>query len=346
LREAAEDSAINFSDPGDQDEEVQKRQYWPISQYYLRTVQSATATQSSAPPAAMMMKRHLVVDPLFVASLDRTNTTPRQAMHIVAPALKAAGVDADTVSLSTSTIHKARKTVHESLAMSQKKQFVPSTPLVAHFDGKLLPDSQSEELVDQMPIVVSGLKTEKPLAIPKLPISTGEIMGNAVVQTLQDWDGVPDWLAGLCFDTTSSNTGIHTCAITVIQRAFEKRLLFLACHHHILEIISAAVFDQFFKSSGPQIALFSRFKEQWKFIDVTQYAAIDVHVPGVKSYLTSAESLCLCQMKAEVISFLQNQISLETQPRQDYLEFVKLSLAMLGVAGDDINQPTKNLNKS
>ena len=99
-------------------------------------------------------------------------------------------------------------------------------------------------------------------------------------------------------------------------------------------------------SSGPQIALFSRFKEQWKFIDVTQYAAIDVHVPGVKSYLTSAESLCLCQMKAEVISFLQNQISLETQPRQDYLEFVKLSLAMLGVAGDDINQPTKNLNKS
>ena len=51
-------------------------------------------------------------------------------------------------------------------------------------------------------------------------------------------------------------------------------------------------------------------------------------------------------MKAEVISFLQNQISLETQPRQDYLEFVKLSLAMLGVAGDDINQPTKNLNKS
>ena len=175
---------------------------------------------------------------------------------------------------------------------------------MAQFDGKLLPDSQSEELVDRMPIVVSGLKTEKLLAIPKLPISTGEIMGNAVVQTLQDWDGVPDWLAGLCFDTTSSNTGIHTGAITVIQRAFEKRLLFLACRHHILEIISAAVYDQFFKSSGPHIALFSRFKEQWKFIDVTQYAAIDVHVSGVKSYLTSPESLWLCQMKANYGRFV------------------------------------------
>ena len=111
--------------------------------------------------------------------------------------------------------------------MSQKKkQFVPSTPLVAHFDGKLLPDSQSEELVDRMPIVVSGLKTEKLLAIPKLPISTGEIMGNAVVQTLQDWDGVPHWLAGQCFDTTSSNTGIYTGAISHSACIWETPLVF------------------------------------------------------------------------------------------------------------------------
>jgi len=117
MREAAADSSVNFSDSGDQDEEVQKMsnssddaEELPISQYHLRTVQSATATQSSAPPAATPMKRRLVDDPLFVASLDRTNTTPRQAMHIVAPALKAAGVDLDTVSLSTTTIYRARKT--------------------------------------------------------------------------------------------------------------------------------------------------------------------------------------------------------------------------------------------
>jgi len=68
-----------------------------------------------------------------------------------------------------------------------------------------------------MPIVVSGSNVEKLLAIPKLPESTGELMGNAVVQTLQDWEGVTDWLAGLGFDITSSNTGVHTGAITVIQ---------------------------------------------------------------------------------------------------------------------------------
>ena len=111
---------------------------------------------------------------------------------------------------------------------TQREQFVPNTPLVAHFDGKMLPDrgSQLDELTDRMPIVVSGLNIEKLLAIPKLPVSTGELMGNAVVQTLLDWKGVSDWLAGLCFDTTNSNTGVHTGATTIIQRAFDRRLLF------------------------------------------------------------------------------------------------------------------------
>jgi hypothetical protein len=113
---------------------------------------------------------------------------------------------------------------------------VPNTPLVAHFDAKLLPDNdgQSQEFFDRMPIIVSGVNTEKLLAIHKLPMSTGQLMGKTVVETLQDWMGVSDWLAGLCFDTTSSNTGIHSGGITVIQQMFDGRLLFLACRHRIL----------------------------------------------------------------------------------------------------------------
>ena len=44
-------------------------------------------------------RRYLVDDPLFVASLDRTHTTSRQAMHIVTPALMAAGVDVSNLTL-------------------------------------------------------------------------------------------------------------------------------------------------------------------------------------------------------------------------------------------------------
>jgi len=85
------------------------------------------------------------------------------------------------------------------------------------------------------------------LAIPKLPGSgTGRLTGNAVVDALRQWTGVPEYLAGLCFDITRANTGVHTGAITVIQKAFDKQLLFLACRHHILEIEASAVFDLFF----------------------------------------------------------------------------------------------------
>ena len=128
-----------------------------------------------------------MIHSLFPVLIEKT--TPREAMHIVSPALKAAGVDIDTLYLSTSSMYRARKTVRRSLAQTQKELFVPTMPLIAHFDSNLLPDNdgRTEELVDWMPIVVSGLNTEKLLAIPKLPASTGELMGNAVVQTLQDW---------------------------------------------------------------------------------------------------------------------------------------------------------------
>ena len=50
-------------------------------------------------------RRRLIDDLLFVTSLDRTKTTPREAMHIVAPALKAVGIDIDEVTISTSSIY-------------------------------------------------------------------------------------------------------------------------------------------------------------------------------------------------------------------------------------------------
>ena len=106
----------------------------------------------------------------------------------------------------------------------------------------------------------------------------------------------------------------------------------------MMEIISAAVFDQFFKSSGPQIAIFGRFKEQWKFVDSTKYSAIDVPVIGVKSDLTVGESEWLNQKRTDIIEFLQNYLSRDNQPRQDYLEFIRLTLIILFTY-----QPTRSL---
>lgn len=167
-------------------------------------------------------------------------------MHIVAPALKAVGINVDDLTLCTTSLYQARKKIRCSVGLGIRETFCPETPLVAHFDGKLLPNEDGVNS-DRMPIVVSGLNIEKLLSIPKLPGSgTGVVMGNTIVEILRQWKGVPDWLAGLCFDTTSANTGVHNGAITTIQKAFDKRLLFLACRHHMHEIIAAAIFDIFF----------------------------------------------------------------------------------------------------
>ena len=223
-------------------------------------------------------KRCIIDNALFNASLDRTNTTPRQAMHIVAPALVAAGVDLQSITLSTTSLYEARKDTREAIGSSVRESFSPKVPLIVHFDGKMLPDCDGVK-GDRMQVVVSG-KCVKLLGIPRLPNTSGEQMGRKIVQLLHEWTGVAPHLAGLCFDTTASNTGIHSGAITVVQASFNRRLLYFACRHHILELLADVVFDLFFVSSGPEIALFKRFKEQWSFIDQDAACPLDGDASG------------------------------------------------------------------
>ena len=62
------------------------------------------------------------------------------------------------------------------------------------------------------------------LPTPRLSVSTGEFVGNTVIQILKHWKYVPDRLQSVCFDTTSFNAGAHTVAITVILQAFDPAI--------------------------------------------------------------------------------------------------------------------------
>ena len=136
-------------------------------------------------------------------------------------------------------------------------------------------------------------------------------------------------MAGLCFDITSSNTGIHQGAITVIQQAFDKRLLFLACRHHVLEVVASAVFDHFFSSTGPNIALFARFKEYWNNLNLENFAPLKMPDQACVSELSDSENKWLSENAEEVTQFLLDLLKSEAQPRHNYLEFIHLSLILL-----------------
>ena len=51
-----------------------------------------------------------------------------------------------------------------------------------------------------------------------------------------------DCVKVLSFDTTASNTGIHSGCCQLLGEALGRPLLHLACRHHIMELILAAVF--------------------------------------------------------------------------------------------------------
>lgn len=75
----------------------------------------------------------------------------------------------------------------------------------------------------------------------------------------------------MSFDTTSSNSGIYNGACKLLEDKMEHKLLYLACRHHIHEIIVADVFEACFGvTRDPDVLLFKRFKENWSNIDTAK----------------------------------------------------------------------------
>lgn len=58
--------------------------------------------------------------------------------------------------------------------------------------------------------------------------------------TLLDWK-VSDQVVGISFDTTSANTGRLNGACVLIEQKLGKDLLWLACRHHVLEVVCGDV---------------------------------------------------------------------------------------------------------
>ena len=143
--------------------------------------------------------------------------------------------------------------------------------LTVHWDGKLLKESTTHKHVDRLPVLVSGAAVEQLLGVPKLSSGTGKEQASAVLHCLAEW-GVGSPVVALCFDTTASNTGRHAGACTLvelIERGLDKNLIFLACRHHILELVVGAAFEKtaIGVSSGPEILIFKRFKDRWLLVD-------------------------------------------------------------------------------
>jgi hypothetical protein len=124
----------------------------------------------------------------------------------------------------------------------------------------------------------------------------------------------------MSFDTTASNTGLVSGACVLLENKLKRKLLSLACRHHIHELIVAKVFSLLMEtSSGPNIKLFERFSKAWSSIDreSSESAMTDVSVAAL-----------LEPWREDMIRFCLDQL-IEVQPREDYKELLHLALLLL-----------------
>lgn len=261
-----------------------------------------------------------ILTPAVLSSLDRTKTSDRNAVQVIAPVIHATGEDVKDFKISRSSIRRSRQVHRANISSQLKAEFNLRKPLVLHWDGKLMNDLTGDKKVDRLPIIVSGCGTEQLLCVPKLSSGTGKSMANAMIATLTDW-GITDNIRALSFDTTSSNTGRINGACTLVEQELGRNLLHLGCRHHIHEIILEEVFSTTMgPSSGPDIQLFKRFKAFWSNIVFTDYKP-GIDVPNI--------AIALADVLDETKSFITDQLDRSHQ-REDYRELLELALIFIG----------------
>lgn len=275
---------------------------------------------SSDPPSCPKRGRKTVISKELAATLDRHCVSDRAAMMVVAETAKSLGHDVKELALNRSSIRLQRRQLREQEAQSVKSNFSVNVPLTVHWDGKLLADLTGTEKVDRLPVLVSGEGVSQLLAVPKIPKGTGEAQAHAVAEVLKQWE-ITNQVRGMCFDTTSSNTGRLTGACVMLEQKLGHELLHFACRHHVMELIAAAAFLKCMGlASGPEIQLFKRFKSQWASMDKTDYQ---------NAYTDKYTEPYVREFKEDLKTFISSQL-MTSHPRDDYRELLQLVSIYLG----------------
>ena len=115
--------------------------------------------------------------------------------------------------------------------------------------------------------MVSRKNNEILLGAPNIPSGTGKDHANECIELLYKWN-IAEQIRGLVFDTTVSNTGIKTGGCTLIEKALGRELVWVACHHHIMEVVLSFVFKAVMgDTTGPCVEVFKQFQSQWDVIN-------------------------------------------------------------------------------
>lgn len=197
---------------------------------------AATAEPTGlSPPKRRARGSQVMLSQELASALDRTGIRDRKVLRIIAATANSLGHNPQELILNAESIRQARAGYWSQLVAEVKTTFVPDTPLTIIWDGKILPDCDGTR-VDRLAILVSGDGVQKLIGVPKLASGTREAMTSAVAEALDDW-GLAERVVTMSFDTTTANTGALAGACTLLEQRLGRRLLSLACRHHVHELM-------------------------------------------------------------------------------------------------------------
>ena len=143
----------------------------------------------------------------------------------------------------------------------------------------------------------------------------GYLVSKATTTLLDQWN-CRDNVIGMVFDTTSANTGHKTAACISIQRDLDKSLLWLACRHHIGEVLLDHVWENLAVevSKSPDFHIFTRFKDKWRQLTYSDMSNLSFPVINEDT---------LAEKKLQIIAMCKELLA-EKFVRCDYKELVEL----------------------
>ena len=169
--------------------------------------------------------------------------------------MRSLGQKVQPLALNRFSIRRDRRKHRKAIVAQIKDDFNLQFPLIVHWDGKLIPKLIGET-VERLPVIVTNSDQSQLLAVPNLQCGTGEAQVKAIFAVLKEWN-LEEKIQGMCFDTSSSNTGQHKRTCTFLEQLVSHKPLHIGCHHHVLKLITWAPFAKTKKAStAPDVLLF------------------------------------------------------------------------------------------
>ncbi|KAE8741508.1 hypothetical protein FOCC_FOCC012969, partial [Frankliniella occidentalis] len=178
---------------------------------------------------------------------------------------------------SHTTLWRQRRQERAAGAEGIREAFQPNHPLTVHWDGIKLPPLDGrpvdgKDFVERLPVIVTGNGVDQLLRGGVIESGTGFAQATEVISALDAWK-CRERVTSACSDTTLSNTGCNIGAVVRMEEILGKTLIYLACRHHMLEVIPKNTYEKTVEcSTSPDIGtLCKEFRKQWEHINQHNY---------------------------------------------------------------------------